>query len=289
MGNMRIIFRIRSSVRCFGLLGALIVMAPAVSYAGGVQSITIFECGQATTIDKSISSPGIDVGVAQDIPINCYLIDHDGELMMWDTGLSDGLVEKPEGVKIAAGKMTIFVKKTLASQMKEVGISPKDVKHLAFSHMHPDITGNAGRFTNATWYVQEPEYKAAFGPEPKKFRFNPKTYDALKSNKTVKLNGRRDIFGDGSVVIIPASGHTPGSQVLYVDLPSGPVILAGDLWPFESNRENNIVVPNDFDVNMSRRSMKAINDLAAKTGAKVWITHDRDQSAALPHAPRSIE
>lgn len=289
METFNTVSKMRSGARYFGVLGALAVMAPALAYAGGVQSITIFECGQATTIDKSIFSPGIDVGVAQDIPINCYLIDHDGELMMWDAGLSDGLIEKPEGVKIAAGKMTIFVKKTLASQMKEVGISPEDVKHLAFSHMHPDITGNSGRFTNATWYVQEPEYEAAFGPEPEKFRFNPKTYNALRSNKTVKLNGRRDIFGDGSVVIIPAPGHTPGSQVLYVELPSGPVILAGDLWPFESNRENNIMVPNDFDVKMSRRSMKAINDLAAETGAKIWINHDRDQSAALPHAPRSIE
>ncbi len=277
-------------VRRCGLLGALAVMAPAPAYAGGVQSITIFECGQATTADKSIFSPGIDVGVPYDIPINCYLINHDGELMMGDTGLSDGLIEKPDCVKTAAGKMTIFVKKTLASQMEEIGVSPEDVKHLAFSHMHSDITGNSNRFPNATWYVQEPEYQAAFGKEPDKFRFNPKTYEALRTNKTVKLNGRRDVFGDGSVVIIPAPGHTPGSQVLYVELPSGPVILVGDLWPYESNRENNIMVPkNDFDAEMSRKSMKVVNDLAAETGAKVWINHDRDQSAALPHAPQSIE
>lgn len=281
---MKALFRMR-----FGLLGALIGMAPALASAGGVQSITILECGQATTIDKSIFSPGVDVGVAVDLPINCYLIDHDGELMMWDTGLRDDLVKVPEGAKIAAGKMTIFVKKTLASQMQEIGVSPEDVKHLALSHMHPDITGNAGRFSNATWYVQAPEYAAAFGPAPEKVRFDPKTYAALKANKTVRLNGRRDVFGDGSVIIVPAPGHTPGSQVLYVELPSGPVILAGDLWPFASNRENDIVVPNDFDVNMSRRSMQAVNDLAAETGATVWINHDRDQTAALPHAPRSIK
>ena len=47
------------------------------------------------------------------------------------------------------------------------------------------------------------------------------------------------------------------------------------LWPYESNRENNIMVPkNDFDAEMNRKSMKVVNDLAAESGAKVWISHD---------------
>lgn len=260
----------------------------AQSASAAVQSITVFECGQAKTTDKSIFSPGIDVGVASDIAINCYLIRHDKGLMIWDTGLADGLINKPEGVSLAGGKLKIFVKKTLASQMKEMGIRPNKVKHMAFSHMHPDITGNSNVFTSATWYVQKPEYEAAFSKDPKKYRFNPKTYAGLKNNKTVKLDGERDVFGDGSVVIIPAPGHTPGSQVLYVELPSGPVILVGDLWPFESNRTNKAIPANNFDIKATRKSRAEIEALAKKTGAKILIMHDPDQNASIPHAPKNI-
>lgn len=30
-----------------------------------------------------------------------------------------------------------------------------------------------------------------------------------------------DVHGDGSVVIVPAAGHTPGSVVIFVTLPGG--------------------------------------------------------------------
>jgi len=272
------------------MLIATFVMASVVPQvaSAAVKSITVFECGQAVTTDKSIFSPGIDQGVTSNIAINCYLITHDKGMMIWDTGLADGLINKPEGIALAGGKLTIFVKKTLASQMKELGIKPDDVKYMAFSHMHPDITGNSSAFSAATWYVQKPEFDAAFGKEPKKYRFNPQTYSGLKNNKTVKLNGRRDVFGDGSVVIIPAPGHTPGSQVLYVELPSGPVILAGDLWPFQSNRVNKAVPANNFDIEATRKSRAKIEALAKKTGAKIWVMHDPDQNAAIPHAPQSV-
>ncbi len=269
------------------ILAALVTQAPQAAFAG-VKNITVIECGQAKTTDKSIFSPGVDVGVASDIAINCYLIRHDKGLMIWDTGLADGLINKADGIALAGGKLTIFVKKTLASQLKEMGVKPSDVKHMAFSHMHPDITGNSSLFSAATWYVQNSEFKAAFGKDPKQFRFNPKTYSGLKNNKTIKLDGERDVFGDGSVVIIPAPGHTPGSQVLYVQLPSGPVILAGDLWAFESARSNKTVPKNNFDIEQTRKSRVKIEALAKKTGAKIWVMHDQQQNAGLAHAPQNI-
>ncbi len=264
------------------------VIAVSPNALAAVEKITVFECGQAITSDKSIFSPGVDMGVASDIAINCYLITHDKGLMIWDTGLADGLINKPEGVSLAGGKLKIFVKKTLSAQMKEMGIKPDQVKHMAFSHMHPDITGNSSAFTSATWYVQKPEFDAAFSKNPKKYRFNPQTYSGLKNNKTVKLDGQRDVFGDGSVVIMPAPGHTPGSQVLYVELPSGPVILAGDLWAFETNRINKSIPENDFDIEATRKSRVKVEALAKKTGAKIWVMHDPGQNAAMAHAPQSM-
>ncbi len=43
------------------------------------------------------------------------------------------------------------------------------------------------------------------------------------------------MWGDGSVVLVPAPGHTPGSIVAFITLPSGPrYALLGDLvWQRE--------------------------------------------------------
>ena len=63
-----------------------------------------------------------------------------------------------------------------------------------------------------------------FGANPPE-RSTPDEYDALKNSKSVSLpEGDYDVFGDGSVVVKPAYGHTPGHSVLYVKLAkTGPV------------------------------------------------------------------
>jgi len=48
-----------------------------------------------------------------------------------------------------------------------------------------------------------------------------------------------DVYGDGAVVIVPAPGHTPGSVIAFLTLPSGTrYALVGDLvWQLEGIRE----------------------------------------------------
>ncbi len=42
-----------------------------------------------------------------------------------------------------------------------------------------------------------------------------------------------DVFGDGTVVIMAAPGHSPGHQVLFLKLKkTGPVVLSGDLYHY---------------------------------------------------------
>jgi N-acyl homoserine lactone hydrolase len=271
------------------ITGIGLAAAGAAPAFAGVQSITVFDCGRITSPDRSLWSPGIDVGVAHEMVASCYLIRHDDGLMMWDVGISDSVAELPDGLVLAGGLITQWVDTTLAAQMDEIGVRPEDVGHLGLSHMHPDHTGNANRFTNAVVYMQEAEYDAAFGPDATRFNFRPDTYDKLADNRIIKLNGAHDVFGDGSVVIMSAPGHTPGHQVLYVELPeSGPLLLSGDLWHFRSNYDNDRVPGFNFDRARTRESIEKIKAVIAETGATVWIQHDKDQAAEIPHAPRSV-
>ena len=270
------------------VLGGLASLSLPVLAAGTVDDIVVFECGKINSPDRSFWSPGIDVNVEHDMVASCYLIRHKNGLMVWDTGLPAVIASKPDGISIAGGKINLFLDIPFPKLLQEFGVAPEEVKHLALSHMHADHAGNANVFAHATWYVQQAEHEAAFGPLGKKLNFNLKTYDKLAESKTIILNGRHDIFGDGSVVIIPAPGHTPGHQVLLVNLPSGPVLLSGDLWHFSSNRQFNRVPGFNYDRKQTLESMKLINDLITTTGAKLLIQHDKEQNGQIPHAPKYL-
>jgi hypothetical protein len=75
------------------------------------------------------------------------------------------------------------------------------------------------------------------------------SYSALKTRKTVIIESdEHDVFGDGTVIMKLAAGHTPGHQVLYVKLPkTGGVVLSGDLYHFPEARTLKRVATFDFD------------------------------------------
>ena len=52
----------------------------------------------------------------------------------------------------------------------------------------------------------------------------------------------RDLYGDGSIVIVPAPGHTPGSVIVFVTLPTGArYAFVGDLvWQLEGLLEREV-------------------------------------------------
>jgi N-acyl homoserine lactone hydrolase len=254
-----------------------------------VDRLYVLYCGEAKIPDISPWSPGFNAGKAFEFSDNCYLIRHGDDWMMWDTGFPDALASVAEGAA-GARNMRVYRKRTLASQLAEIGVKPEQVTVLAFSHTHGDHVGNGNLFTSATLYIQEPEYDAAFGPDPQKFGFSPATYDRLRANKVVKLHGDRDVFGDGSVTIVSTPGHTPGHQSLLVRLPkTGPVVLSGDVAHFRENFENRRVPGFNFDVEQSKRSIDKLDALVKAEHAKLWINHDAAQNATIVHAPKFIE
>ena len=271
------------------LIPAVISVGPARA-ADAVERMYVLNCGESRTTDLSMWSPGFNVGKAWEFTDNCYLIKHKSGWMLWDTGMSDAIANMPDGLKAAGGLLTLRVTKTLASQLGELGVAPTDITRLAISHFHGDHCGNANMFTAATLYIQEPEYEAAFGPDPAKFNFSPNLYDKLRANPVVKLNGDFDVFGDGSVVILSTPGHTPGHQSLLVRLPkTGAVILSGDMVHFEENWINRRVPARNFNREQSVQSMDKVAAVLSREDAKLWINHDKTQSDRIPRAPEFVE
>ncbi len=245
-----------------------------------------FNCGTIDVSDISVFSPGVDVGKKKTLTDSCYLIVHPKGALMWDTGLSDEIAAMPGGKKLSE-KFHGSLKKTVASQLKEAGFTPDSVTHLGISHMHFDHIGNVGLFPKATLLMQKEEFASAFGPDAAKFGNDAKNYPTLGANPKQEIAGDHDVFGDGTVVIKAAKGHTPGHQVLFVKLKkTGNVLLSGDLAHFTKNWDNRRVPSFNFDKEMS---VKAMNDMAAfmkENKAKFWIQHDLEQNQKIRHAPK---
>lgn len=277
-----------AALTCLLVWGSALYAADTAK--GTVDRMYVLECGESKTNDVSANwSPGVNVGESREFSDNCYLIRHGDRLFMWDSGLSDSIADKPEGVTSANGLLTMWVRKTLASQLAAIGVASTDVTDLAVSHFHSDHVGNANLFSSAKLYIQDAEYAAAFGPDASKFGFAPPLYEKLKANEMLKLNGDHDVFGDGSVVILSTPGHTPGHQCLLVRLPErGTVILSGDMTHFHENWTERRVPSRNFNKQQSIQSMERIAALLSAEHAELWINHNKTQSATIPKAPQAV-
>jgi N-acyl homoserine lactone hydrolase len=247
----------------------------------GVDRLYVLDCGVGHATDKSRWSPGIDVGVPFELSDNCYLIHHAQGYLLWDTGIPDAVAAMPDGLAGQNGSPTWHRPKTLAAQLEQIGVKPSDIKFVAISHTHPDHIGNVEMFPQAMLLVQKSEYHwplPSGGP-----RFKPE-------HPVTKLDGDRDVFGDGSVMILSTPGHTPGHQSLLVTLPkTGAVVLSGDAAHFKENWENRRVPAGNTDKDQTLASMQRLADLLAQKHAQLWINHDKAQSEQQKHAPEFYE
>ncbi len=247
-------------------------------------TLHVFDCGEIEVRDVSLFSPGVDKGQKKQMVDSCYLIQHPKGTLLWDAGLNDAI--GPEGIEVWEGAFFMRVANPLLSQLQAIDIDPAQVDYIGISHFHSDHTGNANLFSAASLLIQQAEYDAAFGDKAKDFGFEPDSYSQLDRTKIKVLSGDYDVFGDGRVVIKTAPGHTPGHQMLFVDLAeTGPVVLSGDLYHFTKNRQHRRVPSFNYDKPQTLEAMDAIEAFVKARGAQLWIQHDKEQNATIKHSP----
>lgn len=226
-----------------------------------------------------LADDGAYEGRTIEMPVPCFLIRHpDGDLM-WDTGMSRS---RPDlGDWATPGP-------SLVDQLDVIGLSPADIRFLSLSHGHWDHSGNAGLFARSTWIVNPDERALMFDDEN---RASPSMddYGALEGADAFLVADDHDVFGDGSVVIIQAPGHTSGHTVLLMRLAeAGPILLSGDLWhQAESRRARRTPVYNTSRA-QTLASMDRVEALVATARARVIVQHELADYESLPSIPSCL-
>lgn len=220
--------------------------------------------------------------------VAAFLIVHPKGTLIWDAGAVPDSAFQPGGGPGTLRYATAT--KTLGAQLAEVGYRPADITYLALSHFHWDHVGNANLFAGSTLLVTKPEWDIMFSDPPSP-RTEPQNYSALKKAKTVFLTGNEyDVFGDGTVVIMAAPGHSPGHQVLFLKLAkTGPVMLSGDLYHYPEERKLHLVPTTEFNAEQTAASRLNVEAFLKKTGAQLWIQHDFNSNAGLRKSPSFYE
>lgn len=182
------------------------------------------------------------------LPINVYVVEHQDGLVVFDTGQDRASITDPEyfpggplGVVYQRlARFDIAEDQTLARQLRGIGYDPADVDMAIISHLHQDHIGGLGDVPNARIVLTGAERATMNG-------FSPEAKGVLRSHldfpasrwQTIEFEPMAgipafdrgfDIFGDGSLVLLPTPGHTPGSMSLLVRDPSvAPSLLVGDV------------------------------------------------------------
>lgn len=243
----------------------------------------VFDCGMLRFDTLAGFSVGDDETEIRDLIVPCYMVEHEKGRLLWDGGLPSA-VAGGDGMQIEG--MHMRLDRTLAEQLEDMNLNMGSFDFMAFSHMHFDHVGVANEVEGATLLIQQTEYDAAFADPVTILGFDPTLYDGLEFADRVLLDGDHDVFGDGKVRIISAPGHTPGHQVLFIDLEdTGPVVLSGDLYHFAISREDKRVPEFNTDAEQTLESMSRVEAFVVETGAQFWIEHEVARFEQLDKAP----
>jgi N-acyl homoserine lactone hydrolase len=257
----------------------------------------VFDCGTLHIADPERFRLKKEDLATTDMSVACFLVAHPKGTLIWDTGVVPDNAWTPTGnpttqhiVLPDLQQRDVTMVKSLKGQLAALGYSPSGITYLVLSHYHYDHTANANEFAGATWLVRQVEREAMFAEKPPGLT-QPSSYSALRNSKVVILRtDEHDVFGDGTVVIKSAPGHTQGHQVLYLKLAkTGGVVLSGDLYHYPEERKLGRVPTFEFNQDQTRATRVAIEAFLNKTGAQLWIQHDIRGNAKLKKSPNYYE
>ena len=196
-----------------------------------------------------------------EVPVSTYLITHSEGTVLVDTGWHTD-VRTDQRSHLGRFAHSIFRARlppgmAVQEQLDQRGLSPEDLDLVVLSHLHADHASGLEHVADARKIVvSEPEWAAreTMGYISSMWAGIDVEPVALERIGFGPTGRGRDLFGDGSVILVYTPGHSPGHLSILVDSGVGWVLLAGDVGYASRSWEDGIlpgVTTNDHEATRS--------------------------------------
>jgi N-acyl homoserine lactone hydrolase len=269
------------SLLAVGVCANALMSLTAAAQATPEVTLTRLDCGTGgppTDVNVRFSDISAYNGLKVQLVFSCYLIKHGNDYMVWDSG-------QP----LSAG--AVAPKTSLVDLLAQVKVKPEQVKYVGISHYHGDHIGQVDQLPKSTLLIGKGDWDVLTSKTPAA-GVNPAPFANWISGggKVEPVPLDKDVFDDGTVIMLNTPGHTPGHHGLLVKLKdTGPVLLSGDLAHFQENYETNGVPSFNTDRAATVASIDRFKKLAANLKATVIIQHDARDVGKLPAFPASAK
>lgn len=260
-----------------------VTVSISVAETGSMESNALFAYRGGTVEDRVF---GMDV----------FVIRHPKGTLLFEAGFGRGLTEHLKTVPLLMRTLsTVHPATPLVDQLAKAGIRPSDLLGVYLTHAHWDHVGALQDMPGVPVFVNKEERSfiergdhwataliRSFGA------LNYKIYD-FEGPPYAGFSASHDVFGDGSIVIVPAAGHTPGAVVAFVRTAEHTYALIGDqAWQREGvdfPAEKPWISRNMVDDNANgvRANLVRLHQLQQANSRIVIVpSHDRRVTSTMP-------
>ncbi len=244
-------------------------------------------CGRLR-FDRSLFFPDEQPGTDTTVPVPSFLVVHPRGKLLFDTGVDCLAATDPVtslGKRIAGlFRMAGSADEVLPAQLARLGLGVDDITHVVNSHLHFDHCGCNALFPRATFLLQRAELEAARAPGSHAHARSwnhPLDYRAA--------DGEHDVFGDGSVVLLPTPGHTPGHQSMSVRVSADRTfVMTADACYTQAHLDRELLPGAVWDSASMTASMNRLRKLGQRSDTELIFGHDARQWERMPQGPRAL-
>jgi len=211
------------------------------------------------------------------LPYFFYVIESPAALVLFDCGAHCEFSD-PLSVRHAttgSSKVAVSSSDGIGPVLDRLELVPSQVDIVVVSHLHYDHCGGLDQLTAAEVYAGRSELEFATAADSvQRDAYSATDFATVAPERWRLTDGEHDLLGDGSLLIIPTPGHTPGHISLLVRLAHNTLILAGDAaYDIEAIRRRRL--PGFlWDADSVISSWQTLECLEQSEGAEIVLTHE---------------
>ncbi|MBE3560135.1 MAG: MBL fold metallo-hydrolase [Ktedonobacteraceae bacterium] len=208
--------------------------------------IAFLRCG-SITVPELVAVRGALSLVPRTLAYSAVLVHHPRATFLYDTGLCASIKamikDQPFIFRNTLGGFTL--EQPLAEHLRLLNLRPADLDFVLLSHLHFDHVSGIPDLPEVPLRVNRIEYDAARqqglleqgnGLIARLMGDNPLKFFACEGPAYEGFRCSFDLFGDGSIVLVPLPGHTAGQVGMFINRANGSrLFLLGDAaWVAEN-------------------------------------------------------